>query len=449
MNPKRARIFAALAVFPGALNMHAQPPPDGSVSSPRVGVFGLATARIKAGDRAPDISFTKVLQPAGALLNSVTLTGRTTVLVFLPQISPNSQAIAMWNGVVERFAGKPVQFIMMTSEKESILLPWLTQHPVGGTVLYDPYGRTGRSYGLEMTDTVYIGSDGKIVGFLPAFFPDDTTLNAVLEGHITTTRPATDKASVKAFLASHVVPLNAEPFRWPPPGANKPDFPPSNTLHVSPAKDETGVSDSAADDFWNLQGFSLIRFVAKAYDLNPIRTVLPASLNTNKRYDFAYVAPQGQTQEEMRQHIQQGIQDYFHVSATREDRLVDVYVMTAPNGKPPAHPDPNDPGSLSFVGFGSAATIDDAMDASIRPAGIDTIHTVDLINGTIDDFCHTLEQGLDRPLINETHLDGKFDFHVRTDEGKQDNFTERLRTQLNLVVTPAQRHVEMLVFTPQ
>ena len=101
-------------------------------------------------------------------MTSVTLTGRTTVLVFFPQISTNSQAIAAWNDVVEHFAGKPVQFIMMTSEKESILLPWLAQHPVGGTVLYDPHGRTGRSYGLElMIDLVYIGSDGKIVGFLP------------------------------------------------------------------------------------------------------------------------------------------------------------------------------------------------------------------------------------------------------------------------------------------
>jgi hypothetical protein len=38
------------------------------------------------------------------------------------------------------------------------------------------------------------------------------------------------------------------------------------------------------------------------------------------------------------------------------------------------------------------------------------------------------------------------DFHVRADECKQNNFTERLRTQLKPVITPAQRHVEMRVF---
>jgi uncharacterized protein (TIGR03435 family) len=229
---------------------------------------------------------------------------------------------------------------------------------------------------------------------------------------------------------------------------HKPDFPPSNTLHVSPAKDGSGPGEFGADAYWNLQGFTLMRFIAKAYDMNPIRIVLPASLNTNKRYDFAFVAPEGQTQEEMKQHIQQGIQDSFHLSAVREDRLVDVYVMAAPNGKPPGHPDPNDPGSGGGVDWGPPHNIDESS-GMLSPAGINAIQSIDWINSTIDGFCHTLESGLDRPLVDETHLDGKFDFHVSADKVKQNNFAERLRTQLNLVVTPAQRHVEMLVLTPQ
>jgi hypothetical protein len=191
-----------------------------------------------------------------------------------------------------------------------------------------------------MMDSVYIDSDGKIIGFSPIFIPDGDTLNAVLEGRITTAKPPTDKASVKAFLASHLVPLNAEPFRMPSPGEHKPDSSPSNTLHVTPPKDEIGSGDFSADDFWNLQGFTLMRFIARAYDMNPVRIILPASLNTNKRYDFAFVAPEQQTRVEMQQHIQEGIQSYFHLSVTRVDRLMDAYVMTAPNGKPPEHSDP-------------------------------------------------------------------------------------------------------------
>jgi uncharacterized protein (TIGR03435 family) len=127
---------------------------------------------------------------------------------------------------------------------------------------------------------------------------------------------------------------------------------------------------------------------------------------------------------------------------------MDVYVMTAPNGKPPAHPEPNDPGSVGGASWGSAGNIDE-NGGMIWPAGINAVRSIDLINGTIDDFCHMLEQGLDHPLINETHLDGKFDFHVLADKAQQNDFTERLRTQLNLLVTPVQRRVEMLVFAPR
>jgi uncharacterized protein (TIGR03435 family) len=298
-----------------------------------------------------------------------------------------------------------------------------------------------------MPDSVYIGPGGKIVGFLPYPFLGDYTLNAVMEGRTIPAPPLTDFAAMKAFRSNGLMPIFAESSKIPRPGDNKPDYPPSNTLHIAPT-DDTGSYDIAADDFWNLQGFTLMRFIARVYDLNPIRIVLPAPLSTNKRYDFAYVAPEGQTREEMRQHVRQGVQDYLHVSAVREDRLVDVYVMTARNGKPPAHPDPNDHGSGGSAGWGSTRSLDE-NGGMLWPTEINAVQSIDLTNGTIDDFCHMLEQGLDRPLVNETHLDGKFDFHVRADEGKQDNFTERLRTQLNLVVTPAQRHVEMLVFTHQ
>ena len=66
-------------------------------------------------------------------------------------------------------------------------------------------------------------------------------------------------------------------------------------------------------------------------------------------------------------------------------------------------------------------------------------------------FCHTLESNLDRPVVNETNLEGKYDIQVRTG-GRP---TERLSSnafavQLNLVVTPpAQRNIETLVFQPR
>jgi len=453
---KFCALFAFVGLFAKA-DMRGQSP--NSVSSPSVaviqGVFGAVSVRLKAGDFAPDIMFAKVLEPAGGSWNSGNLSGKATVLVFFPVVSRNPRPMTMWNAVVERFAGKPVQFVLITSEKESSLLPWLAQHRVSGSVLYDPDGQTGRAYGLEMPDIVYIGTDRKIVGFQQRIVPDDRTLNAVLEGHITTTTPKPDMASVKAFLASGQVSLDAESSRMPRPEDQRPAFPPSDALHVSPAKDELGSGNSSGDDFWSLQGFTLKGLIAEMYDVNPIRIVLPASLDNGKRYDFAIVLPEPKSREEKRRVIEQGIQDYFHITTARVEHQSDVYVVTASNGTPPATTARQSAGRMgsgfnsSSIGFETVGNADEMSSGDFRPPSINAVRSISVRNATMDEFCHTLESNLDRPVVNETNLEGKYDFQVRTGRGQQNDFLERLRSQLNLVVTPGQRNIETLVFQPR
>ncbi len=67
-------------------------------------------------------------------------------------------------------------------------------------------------------------------------------------------------------------------------------------------------------------------------------------------------------------------------------------------------------------------------------------------NATIDDFCRYLEGHLDRPLIDETNLEGRFDLQVGDENPSAGDFIRRVRDQLGLVVTVAPRLVEMLVF---
>jgi uncharacterized protein (TIGR03435 family) len=396
-----------------------------------------------------------VLQPVGDSWSSAELSGKTTVLVFFPLVSRNPKPMTMWNAMVERFAGKPVRFVVITSEKEETLAPWLAQHPVSGSVLYDAEGQTGRAYGLEMPVIVYIGADRKIVGFQQGIIPDEQTLNAVLEGNITTARPTPDLASVKAFLASGLTALDAESPRMLRPEDDRPGFPPSDALHVSPAKDELGSGNSSADDFWSLRGFTLKGLIAEMYEVNPIRIVLPASLDDGKRYDFAIVLPGPKSEEEKRRVIEQGIQDYFHVAAVREEQMVDAYVVTAPHGTPPVTTARQTAGRMgggitsSSVEYESAENLDETLSGKTRPLTINAISGISIRNATIDDFCHTLEGELDRPLVNETHLEGKYDFQVRTGSGQQNDFLERVRSQLNLVVTPERRNVQTLVFTPR
>jgi uncharacterized protein (TIGR03435 family) len=67
------------------------------------------------------------------------------------------------------------------------------------------------------------------------------------------------------------------------------------------------------------------------------------------------------------------------------------------------------------------------------------------VEGTTDEFCQLLERILDRPIVNETKLEGEFEFHVEPSPGKND-FLDRLLNELGFVIAPAQRNIETLVF---
>ena len=429
------------------------------------GLYGPITTHVKAGDRAPDLVFTNLLSaPVSASWSQSNLTGQLTVLAFYPDTSHNLQAVTIWNAVVDKFAAKPVQFVWITGEKEATLLPWLTQHPIKGWVLYDPKGQTGNAYSMEIPSNVIIGKDRKIVGFYDGIMETENLLNAVQEGRTTTTRP--DPSNFKAFIQSGQVLLDAEPRRMPRMPDNRPPFPPSYTLHVSPSQTEER-GNFGGDDFWALKGTTLKEAIEKVYEVNPIRTHLPATLDSSKRYDFVLVLPEQEDQEKMKARFQQGIQDYFHLSARRENRLVDVYLVTAaPNRKPPPHEPPKDQMGgfnnygLEFVTERGSNDLQDETPDWTKPLSIDALRGLSL-DGTADQLCRFMEAQLDRPVVNETNLPGEYEFRVEgavrpgaalaEDDARaaKNDFLQRLRDQLGLVITPTQRNLELLVFEPR
>jgi uncharacterized protein (TIGR03435 family) len=191
--------------------------------------------------------------------------------------------------------------------------------------------------------------------------------------------------------------------------------------------------------------------ISEIYDLNPIRIVIPPSLDDGKRYDFALVLPESKSREEQRHLVEQGIQNYFHVTATPEEHLSDVYVVTAPNGTPPPTRARQIGGQMggfrsSSVGYESTGSMDDMLNQNPKPSSLNAIRSISIRDATIDEFCHTLESNLDRPVVNETKLEGKYDFQVRPGGGQQNDFLQQLENQLNLVVTPEQRNIETLMF---
>jgi len=413
----------------------------------QTGIFGPVSARLKAGDFAPDLVFNTILNaPGPAPWDSPSLSGRPTVLMFSPDTSHNLQSVTLWNALIEQFSSKPVQFIWITGEKESSLAPFLAEHPLRGWVLQDLDGATGRAYGLEVPAMVIIGADRRIIGFDDAFVPEADRLNAALEGRIVTHEPRPDELT--DFIQSGKVRLEAESPRLPRPDDHKPDFPPSYTLHIAPSQGNN-EGNFAGPDFFSLQGYDLKGVLVEIYmNLNRIRIDVPPSLDDGKHYDFSMVLPEPESEEQRRERLRQGVQDYFHITATREERLMDVYVVTlAARQRPPASQ--AESGSRgSSIGFEVAGAAGDPIVTEPKAVNLSAIRSI-FIEGTMEDFCHDLERTLDRPVINETKLDGEYAIHLDASQGGNNDFLDRLRNQFGIVIEPAQRKVEMLVLKPR
>ena len=387
---------------------------------------------VKAGDSAPALAFSKVLSaPAGADWTPAVLPGRLSVLTFLGDVSHNAKLVASWNELVDQFAAQPVEFVWLTAEPEASVAPSLSTHPVKGWLLLDQAGATNDAYGIEFPNAVLVAADGKILGFDQTFIPRAETIRDAIAGHAD---------------------LKAEPFRFPDPASYRPKFPPSETVHITePSGQKQGTYSDG--DYLNMPAQTLRFAVQELWDVAPARVSLPAELDTNKRYDFAVVLPKPEDSERIRERFRKAVQEHFHVTAQREERLMDVYVVTSAGRKPPASAEQEDDDSMGFstsssVGFAamsfSGGPPPDLEDL-FRRGSLSSLRSIST-NGTTDDFCKALEHSLDRPVVNETHLDGRFSIQVEATDTGPNDFPDRLREATGLVITPARRTVQMLIF---
>ena len=138
---------------------------------------------------------------------------------------------------------------------------------------------------------------------------------------------------------------------------------------------------------------------------------------------------------------------------------MDVYVLSAPNGPGTGlHPHTfttENAGLQKLVADDaeSQAAGEEIGDASGGGAGRITYMGKDcsgvssggitVEGGTLADFRRTLEPDLDRVLLDETNLDGSYDFRI-ANYANTDELFKLLQDQLGLVVTKEQRSVTVL-----
>jgi len=240
----------------------------------------------------------------------------------------------------------------------------------------------------------------------------------------------------------------------PRPEDNKPKFPPSYEVHIT-SSTTLGTTSMSAPDYWSVGGFDLRSIVAQAYGVDESRVDFRDATAAGKRYDVALVLPQAEGHDAMMGRIQDALKQKFNLKIASEDEAMDVFVVTAPYGPgPKLRPAENSmvgsigsSGAIFALRKGQEPTpenINNAIERQRASSGI-TLGSISVSGGTIEGFCKELEKGLDRKVVDETHLTGRYDFNVVRGDRKRDEFFDLLREQLGLALTPEQRDVPMLV----
>lgn len=207
------------------------------------------------------------------------------------------------------------------------------------------------------------------------------------------------------------------------PGADpKPDFPPSREVHISPSTmKEDSASVTSRPDYWTARGFGLKEIIAHLHKVDEDRVIIPTSLDPGKHFDFALVLSSPENDDAIDSLVEQAIQTHFGITIGRENRTMEVYVMTAPRGLP----------ASGSKGTSSGVTI--------------TTTSISADNATMQDIRQMLEQHLRRIVLDETGLAGRYEFDIKGIARGTDAFLRALRDNLGLDLTRTQREVEVVI----
>ena len=111
------------------------------------------------------------------------LKGRAVVLEFWASYcDPCVENIPHLNGLVEKFAGKPVVFISVTRDSRAEIEEFMKTHPMKGNVAVDATGAFRNFQVRGIPHTVLVDKDGVIRGFSYPSEVTPETIDALLAG---------------------------------------------------------------------------------------------------------------------------------------------------------------------------------------------------------------------------------------------------------------------------
>lgn len=331
------------------------------------------------------------------------LAGRTVVLEFWgTSCGPCVSAIPHLNDLIDRFGNQGIQFISLSHDAPELVARFMEKRPIKGAVAIDRDGRTFDAYGIRsIPHTVLIDSHGILRWQGHPNLFDEALLSRFLESDEV---PAVDPPSA----SPEVVPIAGPP----------PMF--SFTINQN-ASGPGGSGHGNDGDGWRteLTGFHVTDAIRHLLDISPLRVRVEGNAPTGL-WDIEMRSTPPLQAAAARERTVELLCGIFGIEFSRELEQREGWKLTCP------HSGPEDMSELD----GGASTRCSQQELSAA-------------NITLDRLIKILEPALGVLLLDDTHLQGKYDVSIPVTSVEAAR--ETLKGEYDIVLEPAAWEVETVV----
>jgi uncharacterized protein (TIGR03435 family) len=377
---------------------------------PVSGVAG-AQAPLEVGAPAPKLTLRTILgSPDGSKGTWQELRGKAAVIEFWATWCGGCvESITHMNKLAEEFKSRPVQFISITDEADVELVKrFLTKHPIEGWVAFDDNETTFQRFAIEgRPQTILVDANGILRGAMQPERVTEETLEDVLAGK-----------SLHFAAAPPPPVLGLEPQAPPPlfevlirPAA------PVAVSEVSPGW------ESDYHGRYDAYGHTMREILSEIYGVAESRVDAPEWCSQSM-YDFSVVRPESD-QEAPWPVVQQALETAFGLKAHTEMKETHVYVLRKIAGEQPV--------------LRTATTKSGTAHADLRRGQLEAIgYRIGVVG-------RTAGRVLDGEVLDETRLNGRYDFDLKWDPKQPSSIICAVRQQLNLELVMENRKLEHVV----
>jgi len=344
--------------------------------------------------------------PAGLELTveSLTADGHALVLLFWSTECPTCpKVIPQVNRLRAALRNEPVRFLSVMSESVEQVQKFLAGELKMNTMIGfdDQFATNGRFFVTSVPMAVIINPDGVIAARTHALNLSVGAIRAAIRGET----PNLELAP------SHESLLPSEPITQPS----------IYEMSVRPA-DPNKARLMRQVGGLQMEGFTLREALRVAYGVSQ-QLIISDSLLLDAKYDFVVFPPNEET-ERVQELLRELISTTFDTEPSFETRTLPIYTLRTPNGPGP--------------GLKTARPA--------RAAGELTPGRLSGTNLNMQAISFYLSEAAGwTPMVDETGLEGRYDFEITWRAGDMEAFKRAVRNELGIVMESGEREFEALV----